>query len=273
MDVGQLDFQRGLVVDLGDRENLDLFDQLLVVGVEWAEAIDEVAQHFVRGRVAQAGDRVEGVQAGREILGVHALLRLVHDDDGADFAQRLPVGVTVGGIVAVRAVDNVIVRAEGVGGHDHDLEVGAFDETLYLGQLFTVIFEGVERDIIETLQLRAEGFDGVEHALADRHGGNENDKLGKSVFTAKFVDGAQVNQCFTRPRLHLNTVVGIKREAGFAVANAVLLDDLLYIGYNLFTGEQEAVGKAVAPQIQVEVIALLSFKEPNDGVDCLALIG
>jgi len=52
LDIDQLGFQRGLVVDFGDRQHLDFFDESLVVGVEGGEAVDEIADDLMGGDCA-----------------------------------------------------------------------------------------------------------------------------------------------------------------------------------------------------------------------------
>jgi len=93
----------------------------LIVGLERCQAVDEIAHHLVGRGVAQARDRIERVESGPQVFGVHALLGLVHDDDGPNLSQRLPVGKSVRRVVAIAAIDDVVVCAEGMRRHHHDL--------------------------------------------------------------------------------------------------------------------------------------------------------
>lgn len=68
----------------------------------------------MRGRIAELDERIERGQSRRRGFRVHAFLRLVHDDDGLAFAERLQIRHAEEGVVAALLVDDAVFGGDGL---------------------------------------------------------------------------------------------------------------------------------------------------------------
>ena len=110
VDGEDLDVGRVVGVLDGGRGDLDLLDELALVGVDGVEPVDHVVLVGVGGRVAERAEGVHGLQRllARALHAAVYALRLVDDDDGVGGADEVD-GPLAAGLLAV-LVDVVASR-------------------------------------------------------------------------------------------------------------------------------------------------------------------
>jgi hypothetical protein len=122
------------------------------------------------------------------------------------------------------------------------------------------------------VELGSEGFNGVEHTLADRHGGDKDDELGKSVGFTEFVNGAEIDEGLAGAGLHLDADVRLIAEVGLAFGKAVAGDNPAFVSGDVRDIEGEDIRLDVALEGIVEKIPLLAVENANHGVDGFFLV-
>ena len=128
----------GLVVAALDfqRSDLDLLDQLTLIGVHGIEAKHHMVLVHMGRRVAERAQRVHLAQRVLARAGQAAIdaLRFVDDQNWPRRADQIDRPLTAGLLaVLIEVVDVLLV--DGADGHDHDLNVRAGREIAHLAEL------------------------------------------------------------------------------------------------------------------------------------------
>ena len=103
-------------------------------------------------------------------------------------------------------------------------------------------------------------LEGIQHALFDGDGRNEDDELRQPVALVKFIDGAEINERLARAGFHFNADVIFRGEFCIGFGNAVFGNDLLFIFLNLGRSQVGDIGLDAEQIGIVERVADLAFQ-------------
>ena len=175
----------GLVVTAFDfeRGDLDLLDQLTLIGVDRVQPEHHVVFVDMGCRVAQRAERVhlsQRVLAGAGQTAIDAL-RLIDDQDRPGRADQIDRPLATGLLaVLVEVVDVLLV--DGANGHHHDLDVRAGGEIANLTELRGIIEEVVEGLTgIEPFEVILGDLKRLIDAFLNRDRRYDDDELGEPI--------------------------------------------------------------------------------------------
>ncbi len=180
-----------------------LFDKSHLVCVNRGKAVKQIDFFPVRCGVTKHTKRRKGRNRIFCLLGIVHALRLVDDDDGVGGLYVSDSCVTVQPVMLL--VYDIFSLSESVNIDNHNLDICAVRKLPYIGQLCAVIDEITAGSIIiECGKMLLCALQRFIYALADRHAGNDDDKLGKTMQTVQFINGFRINVCLARPCFHFN---------------------------------------------------------------------
>lgn len=205
-----LDAQRLLIriALFGDAPHFDLFHEAAAKRFERCEAIDEIAEAFVRGAVAE---REQGIECAERLAALvrFKILRFVQNQYRARLLEKL-IRLAFAGQFFGRAKNHVARLVERVERHHHHIGKGGGGELAQAAQLTAVVLIEVERLVaIERTKVVARDVEIFDHAFVDGDARHDDDEFAKAVLAAQFIERAQIHVGLARPRLHLDGEFGI----------------------------------------------------------------
>ena len=174
--------------------------------VDGVEAVDNVAGLAVSCRVAQRAKGFEFSDCGLAKQRFH-VLRFVHDDHWTCGPQVVDRTQAVEFVSILMNDTGVLVAAERLDAHHHDLHTGAGSKRLHLLSRRTAVDGRIERLGVEVLEVLGHESDAGNDALLDRSARHENHELAELVSLGQLEDGAQVDVGLSGAGLHLDVEV------------------------------------------------------------------
>ena len=186
--------------------DLNLLDQLPLVGIHRIKAIDHMVFINRGRRITQGTQGVHRLQGGPALAGQAALdaLRFIHNQDGMGGPHQVNGLFAAGFFVGlVDAVELPLV--DGPHGDDHYLEVGAGGKVTHLAQLGGIIEEMLKGDAgIEGAEMVGHHFNRLVDALFNGDRRHHDGELGKAVLPVQLKDGAEIDIGFAGAGFHFH---------------------------------------------------------------------
>ena len=195
-----------------DLEALDLnfLDQPFVEGIQRIQHIHQIVMLCVGGRIVEREQRVEIFQCLLRYIAAH-FLRLVQNNDRTVRLNNINRAARAE-LIALRVNDARLFAASVLFQRgckrlcvdDHHIDAGVGRKVVKLVQVGAVINE--EPCFLSVILHKMVGGDlkGFFHALTDRNGGNDHNKLTPAVFLVQLEHGFDVDIGFTSAGFHLN---------------------------------------------------------------------
>lgn len=144
---------------------------------------------------------------------IHALW-LVHNNNGI-CVLYVPHGSFAAQLVLC-LVDDILRFFKGVDVDNHNLNGGAGCKLAHIGELCRIVNEKAAGHIVVLVAKVFSGnFKGFIHALTNRHGRNNNNKLGKAVALVQLKDAFRVDISLAGTCFHLNAKLIFVVRQGF----------------------------------------------------------
>ena len=233
--------------------DVDPLDQLLLIGVHGVEPIDHVMLGGVGGGVAQGAERAHLVQGLLALAGRAAVYRLglVDDDHGPGRPHQIDGAFAAGPLV--RRIEDVGVQlVQRTDGRDHDLDRRRGGEVAHLAQLGAVVDERVHRlSGVQRAEVIPGHLQGLGHAFADGHRRHDYDEFGETIQSVQFENGAQVDVCLARARLHLDREIQALQRLGRS--QGVMQLHVAQIGQDLIGQQGQTVADPQAVVVQAQL--------------------
>ena len=200
-----------------DPAHVDLFHQLLVIGIQRVEAVNLVVLGFVGGRVAHDHQRVEFTE-GCQRLGPLHLLRLIEKQDrpiGLDHVDR-----SAGLEVIQLFVNPPLVSAtcsERLDVDDHDVDARIRGKALQVVQLLGVVDEEARLLAVAFQKVLGSDLQRFVHTLTDGNARHHDDELAPAIAFVQLEHALDVAVGLAGAGFHLD--IEVDRAAGFLVAH------------------------------------------------------
>ena len=225
--------------------DLDFLDQPLVEGVQRIQHIDEVVMLGVGSRVVEREQRIEVFQRLLRHIAAHLLWLVQNNDrtvcldniDRAAGAKFIPFGVDDTGFFAL----TVLFQRGGkrLRVDDHHIDAGAARKVIQLVQVGAVVDEEASLLAVVLHKVVCGDFKGLLHALTDRNGGNDHDKLAPAVLLVQLEHRLDIDVGFARAGFHFNIKAATPQvfDKGSRELDIVLTLQGLNVVQKLFIGK------------------------------------
>ena len=195
-----------------DALDRDFLHELLIVGVDGVETVDEIVQFARRRGVAQGEERAK---IGEALLRLRALdgLRLVDDDDGMRRRDDID-GAAAAELVELHAdAPRVLAaRVERLDVDDHHADARHLRERLDLREPPRVVDEELHLPAVLHREMLLRLLEGLVDALADGDARHDDDELLPAVVLPELVHRLDIGIRLARARLHLDSELRIRPE-------------------------------------------------------------
>ena len=190
--------------------DLDFLDQPLVEGIQRIQHIHQIVPFGVSGGIVEREQRVKVLQRLLRNIAAH-LLRLVQNDDRAVCLNNINRAAGAE-LIALRVNDARLFTAsvlfqrgcKRLRVDDHHIDAGVGRKVVKLVQVGAVINE--ETRFLSVILHKMVGGDlkRLFHALTDRNGGNDHNKLTPAVLLVQLEHGFDIDIGFACAGFHLN---------------------------------------------------------------------